>query len=408
MLIKFKVKNFKSFKEKTEINMTATDIDEHKDSIIKTVNNNDLLSVATIYGANAAGKSNLISAMFIMIEFMIEGMKNTKEKSHKFDFINKKDDIYFSFEEDSYKNPTEFEIDFIYKGHEYKYGYTILDYRIIEEYAYERVLINDNYEHRLIFDRNVKDEEVEISEDLKDIESVINKCSDTKFILSLGNDFEIEPLENMFIWLNGIYFNYTVLNITNAYTQIKNNVGVLIGIDELPRLKKFLNSFEPSITNVIIEENEDGSKGDIKIERTVNGVKYIKSIECESLGTIKMITYYTLLNLCINENIPLVVDELDISIHPLLLRMIILTFHDETRNRGRSQLIATLHNTSILSKDLLRRDEVWFVSKDENLQSELYSLIELENSGESDDFTKQYMYGYYGGIPILKGFDVFE
>ncbi len=111
----------------------------------------------------------------------------------------------------------------------------------------------------------------------------------------------------------------------------------------------------------------------------------------------------------------LFVDELDAKLHPLLTRYIINLFHNSEKNIGNGQLIYSTHDTVNLNKETFRRDEIWFVEKDKNGVSELYSLsdyiIEDENGNAKKvrndaTYNKDYLTGRYGAIPVLEEFDI--
>jgi len=107
------------------------------------------------------------------------------------------------------------------------------------------------------------------------------------------------------------------------------------------------------------------------------------------------------------------VDELNARLHPLLVRNIVLTFLNTEINTKNAQLIFTTHDTWQLSNDLLRRDEIWFVEKDKNGVSVLYSLADFADQNgvkvrKDESFAKNYLIGKYGAIPSLKTLDMFK
>jgi AAA15 family ATPase/GTPase len=97
----------------------------------------------------------------------------------------------------------------------------------------------------------------------------------------------------------------------------------------------------------------------------------------------------------------LFVDELDTSLHPLLMRFLVENFHNETTNRNNAQLVFTTHDTSILDTDLFRRDQIWFVEKDRENTTKLYPLSDFSpRKGEA--FEKWYLKGRYGALPLIR------
>lgn len=107
------------------------------------------------------------------------------------------------------------------------------------------------------------------------------------------------------------------------------------------------------------------------------------------------------------------IDELNARLHPLLVRNFLLTFLNPEINKNHAQLLFTTHDTWQLSNQLLRRDEIWFVEKDERGVSELYSLADFVDEEGSrirkdESYEKNYMVGKYGAIPMLKALDIFK
>jgi Predicted ATPases len=97
----------------------------------------------------------------------------------------------------------------------------------------------------------------------------------------------------------------------------------------------------------------------------------------------------------------LVVDEIDIKLHPLLIHFLIKLFHDSNSNTKRSQLIFTTHNTSILDLNIFRRDQIWFTERrSEELSTDIYSLAEY-SPRKDQDIEKRYFTGKYGGLPFI-------
>jgi AAA15 family ATPase/GTPase len=96
----------------------------------------------------------------------------------------------------------------------------------------------------------------------------------------------------------------------------------------------------------------------------------------------------------------LVVDELDISLHPNLVRALVKMFHDPEVNKNKAQLIFNNHTTTLLDSSLFRRDQIWFAEKDGTGTSQLYSLLAY-NLRNGEAFQKGYLQGRYGAVPII-------
>ena len=133
----------------------------------------------------------------------------------------------------------------------------------------------------------------------------------------------------------------------------------------------------------------------------------------ESAGTLKMFALYPELQEVLEKGSVFVIDELNARLHPLLVRNFLLTFLNPKINTNHAQLVFTTHDTWQLSNKLLRRDEIWFVEKDDRGVSALYSLADfLDEDGDrirkDESYEKNYLLGKYGAIPNLKSIDVFR
>jgi AAA15 family ATPase/GTPase len=93
-------------------------------------------------------------------------------------------------------------------------------------------------------------------------------------------------------------------------------------------------------------------------------------------------------------------DEIDTSLHPVLVKFLIQNFHSEATNPHNAQLVFTTHNTSLLDQRIFRRDQIWFVEKDRDASSKLYPLTDFKPRND-DDLQRWYMRGRYGALPIL-------
>ena len=183
----------------------------------------------------------------------------------------------------------------------------------------------------------------------------------------------------------------------------------------------FFSSFDESIQGFNIEEvKTENDKDDEKVYVIESLHKMVDSNEMtsiplknESNGTLKMFALFPSLQEVIEKGSVLCIDELNARLHPLLVRNIILTFLNPEINKKNAQLIFTTHDIWQLSNDLLRRDEIWFVEKDKNGISSLYSLADfVDESGtkirKDESFAKNYLIGKYGAIPSLKTLDMLK
>ena len=121
----------------------------------------------------------------------------------------------------------------------------------------------------------------------------------------------------------------------------------------------------------------------------------------ESNGTNKVISFSGPLFNTLLKGKVLFVDELDAKLHPILTRAIVRLFMDKETNPKGAQLVFTTHDTHLIDKYYLRRDQVWFTEKDATEASDLYSLFEFKERNDRN-FEKNYIQGRYGAIPFIR------
>ena len=178
--------------------------------------------------------------------------------------------------------------------------------------------------------------------------------------------------------------------------------------DALEQVWSLVNTIDPSIKDIEIEEDIDSNMNPhyrVFSHHLVNNGKTIKvPFTTESCGTKKIFSLALFINDSLQKGLPLFVDELDSKLHPLVLRYIIKLYHDKDINIGHGQIIFSSHNLVCLDSSDLRRDEIWFVEKN-NEKSTMFSLYDFkEEKIRNDlDFGKHYLNGRFGAIPFLNG-----
>jgi len=173
--------------------------------------------------------------------------------------------------------------------------------------------------------------------------------------------------------------------------------------EEKENLLEFLTAIDTGIKNI----GYDDSEKQVEFFTTHvgrDGKEYSLNLYCESEGTIKSIMLYMYAKIAILYDRSMFVDELNIKLHPLLLKFIIDLFYERD---SMAQLIYTTHDTTLMDKKFFRRDQIWFVQKDEFGYSELVALSDFKVRSDAS-FEKDYLAGVYGGIPLIKEFAMRE
>ena len=414
MLLQFYFSNYRSFEGEGILDMRASGSNELSSHIRNTLNEK-VLPVTAIYGANASGKSSVFEAFQFMTLCVLESL-SFSDDNKKNPYKLKVDSFKFS---ESREKPSEFEINYIDKKGKkelyYNYGFKIDNSGILEEYLASNtktgVKRNEDYTYIFKRERNQKlylDSSIE-----KFRENLEISLKEKTLLVSLGAKLNIDEFIRVRTW----FINTEVINFSNSlYGAFLENIlpNNIIESEEVRKnLVSFINSFDDSIIDIEVEkisaidENDKDNYRVFTIHKSDKGTSTARiSMNEESSGTKKMFSLYQTLLDVLEKGGVFFADELDIKLHPLLMRNILLTFTDKEKNSNNAQLIFTTHNTIYMDMDLLRRDEIWFVEKDKRV-SNLYSLDDITNEkGEKvrkdSNYEKHYLLGNYGAIPNLK------
>lgn len=434
MLVDFAVKNYLSFKGEIVFSMLAANSvkENENDGLFSNVHNEKetnrrILKVASIYGANGSGKSNFIKALAFFKRMIIN--------SYKDDSILKKfGDRQFLYEENN-DNSTGFEINIIINGTKYRYGFEIEKESIATEWLY--IQGPKNIKERYCFRRNNNEFKTNGIKGAKQIMEVTRDNSLFLSTLALSNVVEAKIIkdwfqENLKI-ISGVDED-TVRYTADQYNSSEKMHNLIldfikiadfgiknINVDEklIETVSDIKNPLLKSLLGEIDYENRPTEKKLKMLNISSTHAKYKDHVEVsevplsfnkESIGTIKAFSmigpwFDSLLN-----GKTLIVDEFGASLHTKLSFELIRLFQS-TINRG-AQLILTTHDTNLLRKDLFRRDQIWFVEKDKEGVSDLYSLVEYKinqaTSVRNDaSFEKDYLQGKYGAIPFFGDIEQF-
>ena len=414
MLLQFYFSNYRSFEGEGILDMRASGSNELSSHIRNTLNEK-VLPVTAIYGANASGKSSVFEAFQFMTWCVLESL-SFSDDNKKNPYKLKVDSFKFS---ESREKPSEFEINYIDKKGKkelyYNYGFKIDNSGILEEYlaSNTKTGVKRNEEYTYIF-RRERNQKLYLDSSIEKFrENLEISLKEKTLLVSLGAKLNIDDFIRVRTW----FINTEVINFSNSlYGALLENIlpNNIIESEEVRKnLISFINSFDDSIIDIEVEkisaidENDKDNYRVFTIHKSDKGTSTARiSMNEESSGTKKMFSLYQTLLDVLEKGGVFFADELDIKLHPLLMRNILLTFTDKEKNPNNAQLIFTTHNTIYMDMDLLRRDEIWFVEKDNGV-SNLYSLDDITNEkGEKvrkdSNYEKHYLLGNYGAIPNLK------
>jgi AAA15 family ATPase/GTPase len=411
MLVEFRVGNYRSFKDVVTFSMVAAKLiskDKELDinNIITVDDNQSLLTSAAVYGANASGKSNLVSAIRFMRTFVLASSRETQAT----DLIRIEP---FRLSEGLESEPSLFEIVFILHGRKYRYGFTVNSERVISEWLY---YVPTTREARL-FERNL--ESIQVMPVFKEGKtSIIELTRNNALFLSVVAQFNGEISQDILRWFRDLnanaglndrnYRNYTLQSFErNKYRDEiiefvrRLDLGISnIDVERVTFEQQVLPGFDDMQPNtysrVLISTlhrkyNEEGKPTSFEI---------FDMDQHESEGTKKLFSFAGPIIDTLKNGKILVVDELDARLHPLITCAIIELFNNKENNPHNAQLVFTTHDTNLLSNKMFRRDQVWFTEKDGRGATHLYSLAEYRVRNDAS-FEKDYISGRYGAIPFI-------
>ncbi len=418
MLIQFNFKNFKSFREETTLDLSAARMTEFSDRVV-TIGNEKILPVAAIYGANASGKSNIYSAFEYMSKYVVNSFKYGDEEE-KFEEYRPTPFLFDSISSDA---ESSFEVYFTVTGDKaekiYNYGFCVDREGITEEWL--NVKAKTARKYSTVFYRNTVENELDLSGFPKNSRNNIQVALEKQvLIVSLGAKLKISECKIIRDWFLVNEFADFGDIFTNFYLSRRLPSHFVEDKEVQNRVIEYLSSFDEHIKDFKIEKipyDEENKRDAYKINvlhKMIDSNDMAEiPLSMESAGTLKMFSLYPELQKVLERGSVFFIDELNARLHPLLVRNFVITFLNPEINKNHAQLIFTTHDTWQLSNQLLRRDEIWFVEKNSQQISTLYSLADFVDEDGSrirkdESYEKNYLIGKYGAIPTLKNIHIIK
>jgi hypothetical protein len=418
MLIQFTVGNFKSFKEKATLSLEADHDEWLAESNVSNVHSLRLLNAAAIYGANASGKSNFLSAM--------ERFRNWVQKSSKDSQAGDKIPVVpYRLHTGTEKAPTFFEVVFLKNARRFRYGFEATRETIQSEWLFGRA---DSIRETRLFTREGGN--IERSEDFKEAKGLEKLTRPNALFLSVSAQFNGPVAAEVIAWMNQFrsisglddkgYMPFTAAKLGEeafapAIRELSKRAD--LGIEDLqarvaPPLGKQEELILKDIPGPAREEIIRGTTGNMAVKtfhrRFGPGDQPAGLVEfdfkAESAGTQKFVALTGPFLHTLQEGSVLFVDELEARLHPLLTKALVGLFNSSA-NAKHAQLIFATHDEGLLDPKRIRRDQVWFVEKDDYGASRLYSLAEFKGVRKGAKFAKEYLLGQFGGIPHVGDFE---
>ena len=419
MLIEFRVSNVKSIREEQVFSLAAS---SDKKNCTENVLERELpgmkglryLKGAAIYGANASGKSALVQSLEFMSSYVQTCATEMKPDSPT-------GRVPFLLDDTSRLDPTTFEVTFVANAVRYQYGFSLNDVEVCEEY----LIAYPKGSAQKWFHRGGKgDDEWAASSYFKGHSGLQEKTRKNALFLSVGAVWNHPQLMPVYEWFSTQlrFLGLSCFEFLSPTFTLNRLAG---HEDEKARIWNLMQSADLGLCGVMIEDlvtpveqfKEEHPDQAHRIPEHVKQVKelqtllfehrvgekkyYIENSE-ESAGTRRFFAMLGPWLDILKNGYTVFVDEIETSLHPILVREILKILFSDKYNKNGAQVVFTTHNPTLLDQNLIRRDQVWFTEKDQEGATHLYPLTDYSpRSGEA--LAKGYLAGRYGAIPFIEG-----
>lgn len=440
MIIRLVIENLFSFGERKEFSMIPNKrlktLEHHKYNF----KNFEILKTSSIYGANGAGKSNLIKSLELFQKLIVKENIPFHLRDSKFKFNSTEDN----------QNQV-FAIEFIQDDIAFYYGIVLNNNKIVTEelylsglgknddkLIYERKTDDENKTAITFLEEFEKDEKSQILKSILIEEFVKPNEPILKFLSNRDNPF-LKQIKLAYKWFDETlqiitpdskpralahkidvdreFKNYAKdlmcsfnIGITELVSEKKDLVD-FFGVDNEKELDSLIKDVEDSPKKMVGLRSNDGDELIIVKESDKFWVKTLKvghtgkknktvlfDLDEESDGTVRLLDFIPAFKSVISNKKVFFIDEIERSIHPLLIKELVQKFSLDDNTKG--QLIFTTHESNLLDQKIFRQDEIWFAEKNKNGSTDLYSLNDFKEH-KTIDIQKGYLNGRYGSIPFL-------
>lgn len=425
MLLRYSLSNFMSIRDFQELSMVASSLSDDQKGLIEAPGlPHKLLRIAAIYGPNASGKSNVLYGL----RFMRNAVKYSQNRWEPSAKINRRPFVFDGYRE----RPSELAVDILLNNVRYEYGFAFNDSRITQEYLYA---YPGNRRQRW-FERNTDKGPIVFGKQLTgENRAIENLTRPNSLFLSAAAQNNHEKLRPIYDWFNNHLVFRSGLDVGSSTRQ---TIEMCARDEEVKQtVLKLLSAADLGIVGMDIEEEEKDPKMEAFTEKLESLLKeFIPDVSSSSEEEAKAHTvsfrhrgqgdhtatiplsdqsegtrsFLAMLGPAIQVLAfggVLCVDELDASLHPLLVREIVKIFNRPESNPKGAQLIFTTHNTDLLGDDVLRRDQIWFTEKENTGATRLYPLSDFKPR-KDENLQRGYLQGRYGATPFIRAIEALE
>ena len=408
MLLRFRFSNFRSFRTEQELSLVAGPFTDLPGVVRHSAGAREgILPGAAIYGANGSGKSNAIKAFSFMSSAVTFSQRNWNPEGP----VPREP---FIADEESRREASEFEADFLLAGVRYRYGFRVDSEVVLEEWLH----VYPKGKKQTWFHRK-RGTPIAFSKKMlganRTIEALTRKNS---LFLSAAAQNNHEALLPVYGWLAGILFvdddrRQYLVHTANlcAHSDYKSEIAKLVSVADLGiadvvveqvKLPDQMRALGEAIKTIF--KAEEGPFAETRTEVRLlhrfadKAVSFDNSQESD--GTIAFLSLLGPVVDALKKGVPLLIDELDASLHPLLAIELIRLFNTPSSNPNGAQLIFNTHDTNLLGSGVLRRDQIWFTEKGSDASSHLFALSDFKPRRQ-ENLQNGYLQGRYGAIPFI-------
>ncbi|NKZ00088.1 AAA family ATPase [Nocardiopsis alborubida] len=420
VLLRFRVANWASIRDEQELSLVAAD--DHEDLAMREIPGTGLkaLPVVGVLGANASGKSNLMTAM----AYARDAVRYSHNRWHPRGGTGR---VPFLLDEAAVARRSEFAFDFVLDGDRHEYGFAVDDGAVTSEWLYSW----PRGRMRTLFER--EGQEIELGPGLRRgfgnrTRMVQESVRPNSLFVSAGAAGNHPLLTSVYDWVDRI----TMAFDTNAPVRLDLTLRMLTG-PERDLCTLLLRYADLGITGVRSEEKEmpkeatahfaagfrvlhpEGPPTDpegwrqspeIVVEHRTPGGSVELPYGAESHGTHTWLELVGVVVRALEQGRVLVVDELDARLHPNLAGQLVRLFSEPETNPRGAQLVFNTHDVTLLSRrsfGYLTRDQTWFTEKGADGATELVALREYKVRDDRDDVVKKYLLGAFSAVPVFDG-----
>lgn len=427
MLVEFRFKNYRSFRDEAVLSMEAVGLASFKNCLIKH-GTMKLLPGVAIYGKNGGGKSNVIRAFWLGVQFIRNAQRIQHEKAAV-------PVVPFTLNDYSMSEPTEFAFDYIVGGVKYWYSFAATREKIVKESLYHA----PKGQKAQVFVR--EGQKFSFTEDKARRTLISETVAENQLFFSVACTMNDAICVNAMKWFReDIFFSRDYTDIPKQLLEYYDDNNMLKAISDYAKTADFgieemqfevenkemgdnlefpddiPDGMKAALTSFIqiLSESSNNSEGKLKMSQVkakakhkginANGESelYHLELEDESDGTRKLMSIAPAIESVLNKGGILLVDELERELHPMLVNFIVAKFQSKRSNPNGAQIIFTTHNTELMNLEFMRKDQIYFADKRKtDGSSELYSVTDFTTK-TADNIRKGYLVGKYGATPDIE------